>query len=301
MQPYVLFLNTQCQYTKGDFTWKTFFAYLYLIGFGVGVLWTAFKLFFLFKNISKNPFTLSHVITFCWLITSLAFFANYSLFVLKLSGQSLYYGMLVLFIPQQFLYVSVMIYGSWFAVFSYCLVTHVTFEKRRRFEIFHYGFSGTGLLVQFGFCIYLTIYSFGFIGHMASEQFLVGTILTSVLILLDSLLLLYIAILVLVSVYFVWKKYHIHPPPSIQSTKLFWIAHGVISIFTIVYVIILSISVPVPALSIVTALYTPIFILSAQTCTMMAINHSKHPFNEETNRLPTIISVDESRPLLSRE
>src|SRR3989338_9191391 len=105
MQPYELFLNNVCEFPKKQDTWKAFFAYLFLVSFGLCSGWAAIKLYYLYKNVSKNPLTLSHVITLCWLITSLSFFINYLLYFIHPSTQSLNYGILILLIPQQLLYV----------------------------------------------------------------------------------------------------------------------------------------------------------------------------------------------------
>ena len=151
--------------------------------------------------------------------------------------------------------------------------------------------------------------------------------MTGILIIFDLILLVYISVLVLVSVILVWKKYHIHTPPSIQSTRWLWISHGVVSIVSLIYILLVCISSVVPAIAIVSTLYTPFFVISAQACTLLAINHSapcpKHPMKATTllrlstnqskeacischagppdDMIATDITLSESEPLLTSD
>src|SRR3989338_5787899 len=89
--PYSLYLNEDdCQFPAEPVIWKLVFVYIFAVGYGVGLVWASVKLFFLFKNISRSPLMLSHVITFCWIVSYASFFTNTVLLLCQLPQEKLY-------------------------------------------------------------------------------------------------------------------------------------------------------------------------------------------------------------------
>ena len=218
---------------------------VFSITFGVvsTLVWLT-KLVLLMKNISPNPFHLSHIITLNLLLGSNSFISFGVVHLLKESSADTTCNALLAlsFFLTVLVLMAQLIYSGWFFLWTLSLVINVTPYRKRCLMRLHFGFSVLFLVAELtGLAIY-TSHAFQAEHQTDAEARHRSEDLMMTIVLANYFFLCYSGVLFTFCFTLLWRKFWKYPPAIIREARFVWASHLTLLIFLCTTVIVLPIS-----------------------------------------------------------